>query len=197
MVTSVGCQTEPVRWTALFDDLEAQMRQLEDADHTAEVAEASRAARGQISLIEALTADLGSGVQVRARGIGRVVGSVSDVGQDWFTLDLDIQGPPRRRSVLLPIGSVQSVSGLSGFADQRASASARRFGLRSALRALSRDRATVRVHQVDDTVLGTIERVAQDHIDVADHPDDAPPRRDQVRTRHAIPFGAICAVRQL
>ncbi|HKJ12591.1 MAG TPA: hypothetical protein VJ976_09440 [Ornithinimicrobium sp.] len=186
-----------MRWTRLFDDLEAQVRRLEQDERAAEIAEQSRAARGRVELVEALAADRGRQVSVRAHGVGRVTGTVAEVGQDWFTVDIDVQAPQRRRSVLLPLSSVQTVSGLSGFVDQRDSVSSRHFGLRLALRALSRDRATVRVHLVDDTVLGTIDRVAQDHIDVSAHPDDVPPRRGQVRTSVAVPFWSICAVRQI
>jgi len=186
-----------VRWNRLFDDLEAQVHQLERSDRVAQVAEQTRAARGGVALLEALTADRGREVSVQARSVGRLLGAIGDVGEDWFTLDMDIQGPRRRRAVLLPVSSVQSVAGLSGFAEQQASASARRFGLRLALRALSRDRSSLRVHLADDIVTGTIERVAHDHVDVAEHPDDQPPRRPQVRTGQTIPLWAICAVRQL
>jgi len=173
------------------------MLRLEQAQEAAEVTEHTRAARGGVELVEALAADRGAGVRVQARGVGLVIGTIADVGRDWFTVDTDVEGPPRRRAVLLPLTSVQAVSGLSGFADQRPSASARRFGLRLALRALSRDRATVRVHVEDYSVLGTIDRVAQDHIDIAEHPDDRPPRRAEVRMRQAVPLWSLRAVRQL
>lgn len=173
------------------------MRRLEQSDQEAEIAEHTRAARGSVELVDALAADRGASVRVQARALGLVAGTIADVGMDWFTVDTDVEGPSRRRSVLLPLSSVRSVTGLSGFVDQRGSASARRFGLRLALRALSRDRATVRVHLEDYTVLGTIDRVGQDHINISEHPDDRPPRRAEVRLRHAVPLWSLCAVRQL
>ncbi|MGB3187307.1 MAG: hypothetical protein WBB15_15745 [Ornithinimicrobium sp.] len=187
-----------MRWTRLFDDLEAQLLRLEQAEREAEIAEVTRSERGRVSLIEALAADLGRGLRVEAMGIGRIQGDLSEVGNNWCMLEMAMQGPARRRSVLLAVSAIQTVAGLSGSVDQREGVSARRFDMRSALRALARDRAMVRIHLASgSTVSGTLDRVGRDHIEVADHPEDAPRRASAVRQVHSVPLWALCALRQV
>ncbi len=187
-----------MRWSRLFDDLEAQLVRLEAADLESEIAERARSERGQASLVQALVADTGRDVTVRVLGLGPVSGAIADVGQDWLMLDSTVQGPARRRSALVPLQAVQSVAGLSGFLDQREGASQRRFGLRSVLRALGRDRTMVRVQLSGGWwVQGTIDRVGRDHCDLAEHPDDAPRRNSEVRAVQSVPFWAMAAIRQI
>ncbi|MGB3187508.1 MAG: hypothetical protein WBG36_01810 [Ornithinimicrobium sp.] len=187
-----------MRWTRLFDDLEAQLLRLEQAEREAEIAEVTRSERGRVSLIEALAADLGLTLRIEAMGVGRIEGELSEVGSNWCMLEMAVQGPARRRSVLVSVSAIQTVAGLSGSVDQREGASARRFDMRSALRALARDRAMVRIHLASGaTVSGTLDRVGQDHIEVADHPEDAPRRASSVRQVHSVPLWALCALRQI
>lgn len=187
-----------MRWTRLFDDLESQLIRLEQAERAADVADQVRSERGHIALLEVLAADVGRTVAVQAQGVGALTGVLREVGQDWCMLESATAGSSRQRAVLLPAASLQSVTGLSGFADQREGASRRRFGIRSALRALGRDRAMVRVYlTAGGAVQGTIDRVGLDHFDVADHPDDAPRRASEVRGVHAVPLWAMCALRQV
>ncbi|MGB3830022.1 MAG: hypothetical protein WA962_14735 [Ornithinimicrobium sp.] len=187
-----------MRWNRLFDDLEAQLVRMEQTELAADVSERTRAERGQIALIQRLAADAGRELVVDVQGVGRVGGTLSEVGLDWFIVDSTTHGPHRSRAVLVSLAAVQSVTGLTGFADQRDGALQRRFGLRSALRALGRDRARVRIHlSGGGTVQGTIDRVGLDHCDVADHADDAPRRSSEVRHVHALPLWAVSAVRQV
>lgn len=187
-----------MRWSRLFDDLEAQLLRLEQAEVEAEVSEHVRSERGRIALPHALAADRGHEISMDVLGMGRISGLLSEVGQDWCIVEGAVQGPRRNRSVLVALSAVQSVTGLSGFADQREGASQRRFDMRSALRALSRDRARVRIHLTGGgTVQGTIDRIGRDHCDVADHADDAPRRGRDVRATHTVPLWAISAVRQV
>ncbi len=187
-----------MRWTRLFDDLEAQLIRLEQAELAADISDRVRYERGQVSLLETLSADCGRTIAIEAQEIGSLTGVLREVGQDWCILESTTAGSVRQRAVLLPAAAIQSLTGLSGFADQRESASRRRFGIRSALRALGRDRAMVRVYLTGGgTVQGTIDRIGEDHIDVADHPDDAPRRAAEVRAVHTVPLWAICALRQV
>jgi len=187
-----------MRWTRLFDDLEAQLIRLEQAERAADVSDRVRSERGHITLLEALAVDCGRTVTMEAQGIGSLRGVLREVGKDWCILESTTAGSARQRAILLPATSLQSVTGLSGFADQRESASRRRFGVRSALRALARDRAMVRVYLTGGgNVQGTIDRIGQDHFDVADHPDDAPRRVAEVRAVHTVPLWAMCALRQV
>ncbi len=187
-----------MRWTRLFDDLEAQLISLERAERAADVADRVRSERGQITLLQAMAADCGRTVAVEAQGVGSLKGVLREVGHDWCMLESTTAGSARQRAVLVPATSLQSVTGLSGFADQHEGASRRRFGIRSALRALGRDRAMVRVYLTGGgNVQGTIDRIGQDHFDVADHPDDAPRRAAVVRAVHTVPLWAMCALRQV
>ena len=64
-----------------------------------------------------------------------------------------------------------------------------------ALRALSRDRATVQVSvQGGGPLLGTIDAVGADHLDLAEHLDGLPRRRENVRAVATVPFAALVAV---
>lgn len=192
------CQTAGMRWTRLFDDLEAQLVALEQAELEAEVAESTRSQRGSLLLLEALTADVGRSLSIEALGIGRVEGQLYEVGSNWCMLETAVHGPARRRSVLMSVPAIQSVTGLSGAVDQRQGASGRRFDMRSALRALARDRAMVRIHLASgSTVSGTIDRVGRDHVDLADHAEDAPRRASAVRHTKTVPTWALCALRQI
>ena len=70
------------------------------------------------------------------------------------------------------------------------------FGLGFALRALSRDRATVAVRLAGGgpVLVGTIDAVGADHLDVAEHPEGLPRRRENVTAVTTVPFAAIVAV---
>ncbi|MGB7819153.1 MAG: hypothetical protein WBL35_10560, partial [Ornithinibacter sp.] len=72
---------------------------------------------------------------------------------------------------------------------------ARRFGLGYALRALSRDRATVAVSLLGvPAVIGTIDAVGADHLDLAEHHEGEVRRPENVRRTLALPFAALVGV---
>lgn len=190
------CQTAGMRWTRLFDDLEAQLAAQERAELLLEVVDSTRSERGRVLWAERLLATTEQPVRVRVRGVGQLTGTVHEVGADWLVLLIAVQGPARRGEVLVPQKAVLSVSGLSPRADQRATR--RLLDLRLALRALSRDRSVVRVTDVEGGQLtGTIDRVGRDHVDVADHADDIPRRAGAVRAVHTVPLAALATVRQI
>lgn len=186
-----------MRWHQLFDDLGARLAALELQERNAEVAEHVRAERGQVELVHRLAADPGALLRLRVRGVGWVDVLLSDVGQDWL---LAHGGGTGRmgRELLIPLTAVSAVDGLADRADPRAQAASRRFGLRHALRAVSRDRAGVRIHDVDgDHLTGTIDAVLADHLDLARHADDEPRRAAAVRGRVSLPYSALAMVRRL
>lgn len=177
-----------MRWTRLFDDLEAQLAEQERAEWEAEVGEHTRAERGALQLADRVAGVVGldTGVEVRLRGGARASGRVGDLGQDWLT----VAGQPGAE-VLVPLTAVLSVRGLTGRADP-VPRRVRRLDLRHALRALARDRRPVRLVDVDGTSLhGTLQAVGRDHVDLAEHADDVPPRPGEVRQTVSVPFAAL------
>lgn len=187
-----------MRWDRLFEDLEAQFERLAVADRTAEVVEATRAERGQVHLADRLLRAVGSPLRLRVRGLGRIEVVLVDLGADWVLLEVQAQGAGRGRQLLVPTAAIMSVEGLGLAADPRESAASRRFGLRHALRGISRDRAVVRVHDIDgEHSTGTIDRVLADHVDLMVHADDGPRRVGVTRGSLSIPLAAIGAVRPL
>lgn len=179
-----------MRWTRLFDDLEAQLAEQERAEWEAEVGEHTRSERGRLLLADRLAGAGGAAdrVELRLRGGSRVAGRVTELGRDWATL-----AGPAGPAVLVPLTAVLSVSGLGGRADP-AQQRVRRLDLRQALRALVRDRAPVRLVDVEGTTLsGTLQAVGRDHVDLAEHAEDLPPRAADVRQLLSVPFGALAA----
>lgn len=186
-----------MRWHQLFEDLGAQLAALEMQERATEVAEHVRAERGQIELVHRLAADPAACVRLRVRGVGWIDADLTDVGRDWILARGDGSGRAGRE-LLVPLTSVSAVEGLATGADPREQAASRRFGLRHALRAISRDRARVRIHDVDgDHLAGTIDAVMADHLDLARHADDEPRRASAVRGRVSLPYAALALVRRL
>lgn len=190
-------QNQSMRWTDLFDDLEAQLAAQENAERLGEVVEHTRATLGRVRLSERLTADAGVPVRLGLRGGATVEGVLEETARDWLLVREG--GPDRGREVFVVLASVVSVQGLSGRSDPGRPARVQRsLDLRHALRALSRDRALVRVRDVDGGgTVGTIDRVGADHLDLSTHPDDLPRRNRDVHSVVTIPYAALaCVVRR-
>lgn len=183
-----------MRWSELFDDLEAQLAAAEAAELRGEVAEHTRASLGRVSLHERLVADLGRGLRVRVRGGAVLEGALSEVGRDWLVLADHPSG--RAREMLVGADNIVLVQGLSGRSDPGVEHQVQRaLGLRQVLRAVSRDRSPVRVHLVEGEVItGTIDRVGADHLDVGTHPADLPRRSREVHSVLTVPYVALAAL---
>jgi plasmid stabilization system protein ParE len=181
-----------VRWQQLFADLDAQFEQAETVAERSESGSRARAEVGELLLVDRLRGAVDSHVVVHVRGAGRCAGVVVDVGPDWLLL-LDGRG-----DVLVATRAVSSVGGLgrrTGAAPARGAVRAR-LDLRRALRALARDRATVQVLLDDGAVLvGTVDRVGADFLELAEHPADAPRRAEAVQGVRAVALGAVAVVR--
>lgn len=176
-----------MRWDRLFDDLEGQLAAQARLELDAEVAERTRTERSKITLGERLAGALGSAVTARLRGGVVVRGRLEDTGDAWLLLRED-----GGRQLLVP---AHALLGVSGLGRPRDDTRARRFGIGSALRVISRDRRAVVVMDVDGgTVHGTIDAVGADAFDIAEHPLDSPRRAEHVRGERVIPFAAVTAV---
>lgn len=177
-----------MRWERLFDDLEGELAAAEAAERYAEVAERSRLELGQVTWTDRLAATEGP-VRLDVRGAGGLLGRVSTVGDGWLVL----QGPP---IALVATGAVLAVEGLGR--DARPAAVhdvARRLSLSSALRRLARDRSPVHVTLVDGRrLVGTVDAVAADHLDLAEHPVDVPRRARAVTRVRSVPMASLAVL---
>lgn len=174
----------------MFTDLEAFAEATERAVLEADAADLGRAERSALRLADRLRAHLDETLGVRLLGGERLTGRLMDVGSDWVLLKDDAG------SVLVPLGAVGGVSGLSRRADVPGGELARRVRLTTVLRRLARDRSGVRVRLTDGSeVDGTIDRAGADHLDVALHALDDPRRPGLVRGVLVIPVAALAHVR--
>jgi hypothetical protein len=148
-----------------------------------------------VHLAERLGGALGSPVSLDVRGAGRIAGVLVDRGADWL-LVADGHG----RDQLVALAAVRSVAGLGRrtVVPDPVDGVRARLDLRRALRGLARDRAAVQV-VLDDggTVTGTLDRVGADYVELAEHPADAPRRRDAVQGVRAVVIGAVSMVRSV
>lgn len=183
-----------MRWTDLFDDLEAQLAAAEAAEMRDEVIEQTRASQGQVPLGERYLADLGREARLVLRGGLVLEGELTEVGPEWLVLSHGDSA--RGRESLVLTATLVTVQGLSGRSDPgRPGRSHRTLGVRHVLRVLSRDRSVVRVHLVEGASLtGTIDRVGSDHLDLSAHAADLPRRSREVHSRVTVPYAALTTV---
>ena len=180
-----------MRWERLFDDLEAQLASDDAHDREAEIADRTRRERALIDLHARLLANIGDVVGWWVAG-QTLTARVTDVGPDWVLVE-----PAPGRPLLLRLGAVRSVSGLRRGA-QTPSVVARRFTMGLALGAISRDRAPVEIRDVDGRPLvGTVDVVGADHLEIAEHAGDEPRRGANVTAVSLVPFASLAWVRRL
>lgn len=189
-----------MRWERLFDDVEAQWEAQQRRELDAEVADRTRRERALVRFDERLLAAAGGpggALTVRLAGGHEVCGTPVDVGDGWALVRVAGPAGVSGSAALVSLSEVRLVRGLpTQAAAGREVTLARRFGLGYALRALSRDRATVRVGLVDGAgLVGTIDAVGADSFDLAEHPVDVPRRSANVIAVVTVPFGALAVVR--
>ncbi|HET7400002.1 MAG TPA: hypothetical protein VFJ94_15915 [Intrasporangium sp.] len=180
-----------MRWERLFADLEAQLAADEGRDLAFEVADRTRRERALLDLPARLLASVGATITV-VTGPSTVVGRLVDVGGDWLLLE-----PAPGRPVLVPLTALRAARGV-GVGAAATTVVGRRFGLASALRAVSRDRAVVEVLDLSGRgATGTIDVVGADHLELAEHAPDEPRRAANVHGVVLVPFTALASVRRL
>jgi hypothetical protein len=170
----------PVRWDALFQDLDGQLAAVEAADRAAAVADLTRAEHATMTLVERLRGAPGP-VDLELLDGARVSGMVQDAAADWVLIG------DRHGQHLVPSVALAGVTGLGRHALPAASARSDGLGLGHVLRALMRDRRPVQVRTPAGTFAGCIARVGRDHLDVEVRPGDP-------RGSRAIPYTALLCV---
>jgi hypothetical protein len=180
------------RWPRFFGDLESQVESLAGAEEQGEIAERTRIETGRLGLADRLRPAEGHVLEVRCVGLGMLRGRLERVGGDWLLLT-----EPSGVESLIPAASVIGVTGLGRWSTVAGGEVDRRLGLRSALRALARDRATIRVLLVDGgSITGTVDRVGFDFLELAEHPVGEPRRASSVLRVWTLPLHGIGVVRR-
>ncbi|MFI7586670.1 hypothetical protein ACIB24_06295 [Spongisporangium articulatum] len=178
-----------MRWDRLFDDLEARFEAEQRAEADGELAELIRAEYAGVSLVDRLRAQLGGRVGWWLREAATFDAELIELGKDWVLL--------RRAQVelLVPLAAVVGLRGLARPASAGSGPLARRLAIGSVLRRLARDRVEVSMRLVGagghGEVVGTIDRVGADHLDVAEHPSGTFRRADQVVQVRTVPLAAV------
>lgn len=192
-----------MRWDHLFDDLSAQLEHELRTEQTDLEQEEERLRLGRLPLRDRLVA-LRRGTSVEQLVVIRLVTGdqlrvrLVTIGRDWFAGSVD--GGPRAQQAAIPFAGVeallltpeQAINSLVPVAE--ASELGARLGLSFLLRDLCRRRATVTLRSRGGEVVGTIDRVARDHLDLAEHDRDEPRRAAAVDRIRVVPLEQLVSV---
>ena len=165
-----------MRWSELFDDLEAQVTRAEREAFEDEVRARAESEAAAVTLGAVLAASQGDAVRVTLSDGTRVEGEVRDCAAQWLHLG---QGA---REWLIPATAIATLDG-PRFAGPEPGAVASRLTLGHALRALAQADAVVLVSTNGTQARGTIHAVGGDYLVLAS---------DSART--VVPFAAILSV---
>ncbi len=177
-----------MRWAALFADLELQLDAVDQRERSAVVADLTRAERSAVHLIDRFRASQGRALRLQLRGGTTVGGVLDEVGPAWALLADD------GREHLVPLAAVAVAAGLVDVAAPPQVGVLSRLPLGHALRAVARDRTVVRVLTSGGEVVGRLDGVAADHVDVTlVHADSRRPTGE----RRAVPVGELLLVSAL
>ena len=194
-----------MRWQNLFDDLESQLEVELGAEEVDLLAEEERLRLGRLSLrdrVRALhDAAPASPLVVTVRGGERLTLTVAALGRDWLAGELDAGilrsaiVPFASLATLDPVGTQLAASLRAEPAPEPPTALSARLGLSYVLRDLCRRRSGVDVAVGGERLHGTIDRVARDHLDLAEHAPGEPRRSAAVSRIRIIAFASIDLVR--
>jgi hypothetical protein len=200
----VGCRIRAdivsrMRWDSLFDDLESQLERERTAEELDIEAEEERLRLGRLSMRDRLFAlTLAPGnrtIRIGLTGGIRLAVRPQSLGRDWLSAVL-----ADGRQCIVPLAAIATVS--LGRAEVSASLAAMtqdtvsgRLGLPFVLRDLCRRRRQVELTTLDGVLVGTIDRVGRDHLDLAVHDAGTARRESDVRDVLMLPIGRIVIVR--
>jgi hypothetical protein len=183
-----------MRWEQLFEDLESHLEQLSHAERDAEIADRTRAELARVSIIDRLRASVGRTITCALREGGVVRGRLDRVGAD-FVLLTQAHG-----ETVVPLSAMVMLEGAceGAVSADMAGRVVSRLGLTAVLRSLARDRSTVRLGIGAGRVLvGTVQRVGSDFLQLAVHEAEESPRRGTVRATPLVPLERLISVERV
>ena len=184
-----------MRWEELFADLEAQAVADERAELDSEVAERTRLEAARLRVVDRLRGAEVAGHDVVVSVRGEAGPGAAEARTRRWRRERRVLVVRDGVEVLVALAAVESVLGLGPESAEPGSEGhvVARLGLGHALRAVARDRAEVRLVTVTGSVLvGTIDRVGADHLELADHPVGEPRLRGP---RRLVPFSALATAK--
>lgn len=160
------------------------------ADLDAKTTELTRIEAAGIEMGARFRAAVGTPVRTRLRDGRDVVGVIDEVAAQWLLLST------QHGAMLVPTQAIDLVHQMRRGATAARSGVLTRLGLGHTLRALARDRVIVRVGIASGDVVGWIDQVGSDHMDlVLAHSPDGP---RSLRESVLVPFPALlCVAEQL
>ncbi|MDN3481021.1 hypothetical protein QMA10_03675 [Arthrobacter sp. APC 3897] len=182
-----------MRWDALFADMEAQLASARDAVRDSEVAERLRTDFAAMEMSGRLQSQMGRPLKVDVGLPGSFQGVLSHVGRGWMVLETGGQ------SSVIALNHVVFIAGMDRFS--ASGTPAPRLGLASALRGLSRDRASVRVYpagqQPAAALEGSVDRVGKDFFELSLIPRGEARRPENVRGVYVLALQSVAVVSSL
>ncbi|MCV2394135.1 hypothetical protein OEB99_07440 [Actinotalea sp. M2MS4P-6] len=170
-----------MRWDDLFADLEGRLDAAEMQERADEIAERTRAERAGVALADRIRAHRGP-VDLVLRDGHRVSGEIADAAPEWALL---ADGP---REHLVPLTAVAVLGGLTDSAAADAGLVLSRLRLGHALRGVAQDRSLVRARVAGHELVGRVDAVGVDHLDLAEV---APDTLRPTGRRRAVAFVAL------
>lgn len=148
-----------VRFSELFDDLEAQVNRVEREEFDAEVASRVEAERAAVTWGAILVASVGDEVRLTLLDGEMIAGRVEDAAEQWVHV---VRAP---RAWIVPAGAVAIADVVRAGAPQPGTVE-RRLTVAHALRGIARSREVVRLRTVAGTLQGRVSAVGADHVRV-------------------------------
>lgn len=185
-----GSNVTDMRWDQLFADLEQQAAALQAAELESEIADRVRGENAKISIADRLRGHVGRPLHLGLADGSAATGTLRRVAADFVLL------ASGQTETLVPLHAISWLEGLGAAAATPAGVVESRLGLRSALRALARDRVAVTAVCLGTApITGTPGRVGADYLELAVHPLDESPRRGTVRSQLCLPLGHLILLR--
>ena len=184
-----------VRWDDLFDDLAGELQGGLDDEAARRAVEDERLRVGRLTVRERLVALAESAVSLQMADGSIIAVRPKAFGSDWLSAEL-LAESGRARICIVPTAGIASlvlteeqlVASLLEPSGSTPGDLSGRLGLAFALRDLGRRRQQCEFVVTTGSIIGTIDRVARDHVDVAVHERGVARRAKDVVAYRIIPF---------